>query len=84
MIHQLHCSILGVQGPRHLQPLNRDRAGRLGESHAELGERWQNRHLERAGKTTEKLAETLYVKNWTIIAAEVRRVRNPYIESLTP
>ena len=46
------------------------------ESHAEVGERWLHRHLERAGKTTEQLAETLYAKNWTI-ATEVRRVPNP-------
>ena len=45
------------------------------ESHAEVGERWLHRHLERAGKTTEQLAETLYAKNWTI-ATEVRGALN--------
>ena len=40
--------------------------------HAQAGERWLHQHLERAGKTTEQLAETLWAKNWTV-AAEVRR-----------
>src|SRR6266702_3664329 len=42
------------------------------ESHAQAGESWLHHHLERAGKTTEQLAETLWAKNWTV-AAEVRR-----------
>ncbi|KAF8257890.1 RNA ligase-domain-containing protein [Lactarius quietus] len=36
------------------------------ESHAQVGERWLRRHLEKAEKTTEELAETLYTKKWTI------------------
>ena len=44
--------------------------------HAQAGERWLHRHLERAGKTTEQLAETLWTKNWTL-AAEVRRTLTP-------
>ncbi|KAI9453840.1 RNA ligase-domain-containing protein [Lactarius psammicola] len=38
----------------------------LPESHAQVGERWLHRHLERAGKTTEQLAEALWAKNWTV------------------
>lgn len=30
-MHHLHCSVLGVHAPRHLQPLNRAHVGRLGE-----------------------------------------------------
>ena len=45
------------------------------ESYAEAGERWLHCHLERAEKTTEQLAETLYAKNCTI-ATEVCRAPN--------
>ncbi|KAI0250856.1 RNA ligase-domain-containing protein [Lactifluus subvellereus] len=38
------------------------------ESHAQAGERWLLRHLEKAGKTTEQLAEVLWEKNWTAVA----------------
>ncbi|CCA68348.1 related to TRL1-tRNA ligase [Serendipita indica DSM 11827] len=38
------------------------------ESHAQVGERWLNTHLEQAGKTREQLAATLWEKNWTAVA----------------
>ena len=71
-VHHLHCGALEVQAPHHFETLNRPVQG-APESHAEVGERWLHHHLERAGKTSEQLAETLYAKNWTI-ATEVRRV----------
>lgn len=37
-------------------------------SHAQVGEEWLRKHLEKAGKTTEQLAATLWEKNWTAIA----------------
>ena len=38
------------------------------ESHAQVGERWLNTHLEQAGKTREQLAATLWKNNWTAVA----------------
>jgi tRNA ligase len=51
--------------------------------HAQAGERWLHQHLERAGKTTEQLAETLWAKNWTI-AAEVRRSHQRFLNLTGP
>lgn len=38
------------------------------ESHAQVGERWLLQHLEKAGKTPEQLAQTLWEKQWTAVA----------------
>ena len=40
-------------------------------SHSQVGEEWLHKHLEKAGKSTEELAATLFSFNWTAIA-EVR------------
>ncbi len=40
-------------------------------SHAEMGEKWLHRHLEKAGKTPEQFAKILWDNNWTAVA-EVR------------
>lgn len=37
-------------------------------SHSQVGEEWLYKHLEKAGKTTEQLAATLWEKNWTTVA----------------
>ena len=37
-------------------------------SHAEMGERWLIRQLNRKEKTTEELARVLWEKNWTAVA----------------
>ncbi|KAI0824940.1 RNA ligase-domain-containing protein [Trametes gibbosa] len=39
-----------------------------GESHAQAGERWLRKHLERSGKTAEQLARTLWDEKWTAVA----------------
>ncbi|PVF98709.1 hypothetical protein CPB86DRAFT_758078 [Serendipita vermifera] len=38
------------------------------ESHAQVGERWLNWHLQEAGKTREQLSAYLWEKNWTAVA----------------
>ncbi|KAF8520871.1 RNA ligase-domain-containing protein [Hysterangium stoloniferum] len=38
------------------------------KSHAEAGERWLLKHLEKAGKTTEELAQTLWDRDETAVA----------------
>jgi len=40
-------------------------------SHSQVGEEWLHKHLEKAGKSTEQLAGTLFFFNWTAVA-EVR------------
>ena len=40
-------------------------------SHSQVGEEWLQKHLEKAGKTTEQLAAVLCEKKWTAVA-EVR------------
>lgn len=41
------------------------------ESHAQVGDRWLNKHLQSVGKTREELAQKLWDENWTAVA-EVR------------
>jgi tRNA ligase len=38
------------------------------ESHAQVGDRWLNWHLQEAGKTREQLAAYLWERNWTAVA----------------
>jgi len=47
--------------------------GNATRSHSQVGEEWLHKLLEKAGKTTEQLAETLWEKNWTAVA-EVRLI----------
>lgn len=37
-------------------------------SHAQMGEKWLQRHLEKSGRTTEELAKVLWENNWTAVA----------------
>lgn len=37
-------------------------------SHAEMGERWLDRHLASTGKTRQDLAHRLWKENWTLVA----------------
>lgn len=37
-------------------------------SHAQVGERWLVKQLERKGKTTKDIARVLWEKNWTAVA----------------
>jgi tRNA ligase len=37
-------------------------------SHAQMGERWLDRHLKKSGKTREALAGKLWNENWTLVA----------------
>ena len=47
------------------------KSGGEGESHAAVGQRWLQRHLEKAGKTEAQLAKVLWDNKWTAVA-EVR------------
>ncbi|KAF8588174.1 hypothetical protein K439DRAFT_1613751 [Ramaria rubella] len=57
------------------------------QSHAQVGEKWLGKHLQKAGKTEEQLAQTLWDNNWTAVAElcddSFEEHVLPYAEELT-